>query len=407
MVQVTGYLEAFYHLSQVEDWAMAQAIATIPLSAAQHLELHRQLFVWGYYRQQQRLYRALLGQVDAAMDLVCLSGLGNLEDVWGNIDRAIDYHRRALALAQVLESTEARSTALGSLGNAYLSLKNFEQAIDYYRQQLDLAEALEQPRLVGVALGGLDNAYREIADYESALEVAKRRIEIAQSSGDYQGEGDGYCSLGSTYLVQGDLARALTALEQAVNIARSLGHRLGECRALGNLGLVYVALVKDDAAIDCFEQTLTLANKIEDLAGQRLAILQLEVLQRQRGDIVQAMHYQQLAKRFVGEPLERAALLLNLGTSCRALSRWEAAIDCYRELLVALIDEAGEEQRLLRMMGLYCLALVYQAQGNGQEAWRYCQLALELSHRSVGPLVERCLDLQQALAMDGYGMSDE
>ncbi|MBE9069320.1 tetratricopeptide repeat protein [Leptolyngbya cf. ectocarpi LEGE 11479] len=399
LARVTGYLEAFYHLAQVEDWDNARAIATIQLPATHDQELHRQLFVWGYYRQQQRLYKSLFGQADAAMDLVCLSGLGNLEDVWGNIDRAIEYHRQALALAQMLESAEARSTALGSLGNAYLSLQNFEQAIDYYQQQLDLAEMLEQPRLVGVALGGLGNAYREIAAYNLALDVAKRRIDIAQSSGDQQGEGDGYCSLGSTYLAQGELTEALTVLEQALTIAQSIGYRLGECRALGNLGLVYGTLQKDDAAIDCLEKTLALANKIEDKEGRQQAILQLEVLYRQRGDTLQAMGYQQLARGFISEPLERAALLLNLGTGCRNLNRLETAIDCYQELLTVAELVGEDEQRLLRMMGLYCLALTYQQQDEIKQAWRSCRLALELSHTSVEPLVEKCLDLQQTLAL--------
>lgn len=65
--------------------------------------------------------------------------------------------------------------------------------------------------------------------------------------------------------------------------------------------------------------------------------------------------------------------------------------------MAELIGE--DEQQLLRMMGLYCLALAYQRQGKVKQAWRSCRLALELSHASVGPLVEKCLDLQRILAI--------
>ncbi|MFG6105678.1 tetratricopeptide repeat protein [Leptothoe sp. EHU-05/26/07-4] len=401
LAQVTGYLEAFYHLSQVEDWENARSLAFMRSQVSNHQELHKQLFVWGYYRQQQRVYRTLFHQIDSAVDLACLSGLGNLEDVWGNFDRAIEYHYQALTLARVLGSEEARVAALGSLGNAYLSLKNFERAIDCYQQQFDLAEMSGQPRLVGVALGGLSNAYRSIEAYELALDAAQRRVEVARSSSDRQGEGDGYCSMGSTYLVQGELAQALTVLSQAVTIAQSIGHRLGECRALGNLGLVYQALTKDDKAIACLEQTLVLASEIEDREGRQMAILQLEGLQRRRQDTEQAMRYQLLAREFVSEPLDRAVLLLNLGASCRSLGRLEAAIDHYQELLtvVELLDEAEDEQRLLRMMVLYCFALVYQEQGEIKQAWHFCQSALDLSNEAMRPLVEKCLDLQKVLAM--------
>lgn len=402
LAQVKGYLEAFYHLSQVEDWENAQAIAFMRSLISEDRELHEQLFVWGYYQQQLKVYSTLLHQIDEAVDLVCLSGLGNLEDVWGNFNRAIEYHHQALILAKNLGSEEAKGAALGSLGNAYLSLKNFDWALNCYQQQLDLAEVSGRQRSVGVALGGLSNAYRAVDAHGLALDTARRRIEIAQSIGDRQGEGDGYCSMGSTYLVQGQLAEALTALHQAMIIAQSIGHRLGECRALGNLGLVYKALSRDDAAIDCLERTLALANNIEDREGQQLAIVQLEELQRRRQNIVQAVCYQQLARAFVSEPLERATLLLNLGASCRALGQLEEAIDVYQELLtvVELLDEAEVEQRLLQMMGLYCLALVYQGEGEVKRAWHYCQSALGLSDESVGPLVEKCLDLQKTLALD-------
>ena len=79
LAQVTGYLEAFYHLSQVEDWENARAIAFTKLPVSEDQELHKQLFVWGYYRQQQTVYKALLHQIDGVVDLVwtSLSTLSN------------------------------------------------------------------------------------------------------------------------------------------------------------------------------------------------------------------------------------------------------------------------------------------------------------------------------------------
>jgi hypothetical protein len=49
------------------------------------------------------------------------------------------------------------------------------------------------------------------------------------------------------------------------------------------------------------------------------------------------------------------------------------------------------------MMGLYSLALVYQAQGNKEKAFSFCQLALALADESVSPLMIKCLDLQKVL----------
>lgn len=128
--------------------------------------------------------------------------------------------------------------------------------------------------------------------------------------------------------------------------------------------------------------------------------MQLGKLHQQLGNAEKAIDYQQQALGFVSDPLQVAALLLNLGSSCRAVSRLAKAISFYQELLttVALLDEDTSEQRLMHMMGLYCLGQVYQTLGEIMTAWRYCREALALADQATVPLVVKCLDLQQELA---------
>ncbi|MEO1744473.1 MAG: tetratricopeptide repeat protein [Cyanobacteria bacterium J06629_9] len=402
LAQVTGYLEAFYHLCRVEDWENAVAIAFMREPTIDDRELHERLFVWGHYPQQRQLYDALLHNVDGAVDWVCLKGLGDVEDVRGNFDRAIEHHQQALALGQIAESSETVGAALGSLGNAYLSKGQPERAIEYYQRQLALAEAAGRQHSIGIALGGLGNAYREIENYQQAAEAAQRRIKVAQAIGDRQGEGDGYCNLGSTYTLLGQSTEAVTVLRQAVKIAQSVEHRLGECRAYGNLGIAYRALSDNGQAIQCFEWALILATTLEDTEGQRLAVLQLGELYQRRGDLPQAIRHQRRALALVSDPLKVATLLLNLGSSSRTLGNLAAAVEFYRDLVTTagLLDESSDEKRLLQTMGLYCLALVYRQQGETMNAWQSCRAALELSDESVAPLIDQCLDLQKILAAE-------
>lgn len=401
LAQVTGYLEAFYHLCQAGDWANAVAIAFLREPASDERELHEWLFLWGHYPQQQQLYEALLHNVDGAVDLVCLKGLGDVADVRGYFDQAIEYHQQALALGQIAESPETVGAALGSLGNAYLSKGQPERAIEYYRRQLAIAEAAGRSRAIGIALGGLGNGYRAVGDYAQAAAVARRRIEVAQTIGDRQGEGEGYCNLGSTYTLMGRLPEAVTLLRQAVENAQSVQNRLGECRAYGNLGIAYRALTDENAAIDCLEQALAISTALADKEGMRLAVNQLGELYQRRGAVERAMACQQRALTWTSDPLTAATLLLNLGSNSRALGKLTAAADFYQDLVstAALLDESAAEKRTLTMMGLYCLALVYQQQGELMQAWHSCRAALALSDKSVAPLIDRCLDLQKVLAM--------
>ena len=399
--KVKGQLEAFAHLCNVAEWESARQIAFSPVEADRSEELHELLFVWGCYEAQRQLYQGLRSHLDAAVDLVCLSGLGSLHDVSGQYALAVDCHQKALTAAIELGSEAALSSALGGLGNAYLSMGEMERATASYQEQLAVAQAANDCRSIGIALGNLGNAHRIAEDYGSAYRYATQRIELARQVTDQRGEGDGLCNLGSLYYVQGQLEKAVGVLWQSVKIGDRIGHRLGVSRAYGNLGLVYVALEQKRRAVECFEKSLALAVELGDREGKRLVIVQLGALYQQLSDYERAIDYQRQAVAFVEDPVRVAALLLNLGTACREVGRLAEAAEFYRELVVAasILTEDGSEKRLMQMMGLYCLALVLQAQGNLREAFRTCRAALNLSHESVAPLIDKCLSLQRDLGM--------
>ena len=407
--RVRGYLEAFFHLCNAADWQCAHQVVMVSVAETGTEELHRQLFAWGYYNEQQSLYAALLGKVSPEVDLICLSGLGSLQDVAGEYAQAISLHRQALALAEDLESIAVQGTALGGLGNAYLSLGQYERAITYYQQHLELARASGEPASIGVALGNLGNVYRIQTAYDLAGQCLQERLKIARSIQDLKGEADGLCNLGSLYYVQQKLLAAETVLQQAVEVSQQQGYRLVACRSFGNLGLVYVAGEQQVRAVGCFEQALQLARDIEDREGQRLAITQLGALYQKLNDYGRAFRYQREALSFVIDEVEVAALLLNLGTSCREMKRWDEAVSFYQELITTafLMAASVPERRLLQMMGFYCLGLIYREKGELRVAFRYCRRALDFSHESVAPLIDRCLNLQKELGMALFAQMDD
>ena len=397
--RVRGYLEAFFHLSNVRDWESAQQLVMMP--AASDEALHRRLFVWGGYSQQKEIYEKLLYQISPTVDLVCLSGLGNLCDVAGDYEGAIAFQKQALALAEATDNKGASGTALGALGNAHLSMGDCEGAIAYYQRHLAVARAVDDAASAGVALGNLGNVYRMVEAYALAEECVRERLAIARSHSDTKALGDGLCNLGSLYTVRGRLSEARSVLLQAVEIAKAEEYPLGLARAYGNLGVVCEEEQQPEQALEYYEQALGIAQRIEDTEGEQLLIMKLGALCQKLNDYERAMRYQRAALGFVQDGVERAALLLNLGTACREMGDWESAIAFYQSLhtTAILMDEDVAERRLLEMMALYCLALSYQALGELRTAFGYVRKALALSHESVGPLIERCLDLQKVLGV--------
>jgi hypothetical protein len=68
--KVRGYLEAFYHLCEVEDWEKASKILFIRLNTPTHEELHAQLNTWGYYNEQIELYNRIVGKISPSLDTI-------------------------------------------------------------------------------------------------------------------------------------------------------------------------------------------------------------------------------------------------------------------------------------------------------------------------------------------------
>ncbi|MGB3509876.1 MAG: tetratricopeptide repeat protein, partial [Microcoleaceae cyanobacterium] len=124
---VKGYLEAFYHLCEVEDWERASQILSIevpPINEDLATQLHR----WGYYQVCIQLYSRLLGKLARYWDSICLNSLGLAYYSLGEYHKAIEYLQKSLQIAMEIGDRYKEGNALGNLGLAYYSLGDYRQA---------------------------------------------------------------------------------------------------------------------------------------------------------------------------------------------------------------------------------------------------------------------------------------
>jgi len=133
--KVKGYIEAFYHCCEAEEYGVAINILSACPSPSTRTELHTQLGLWAYYQQQLWIYYQLL-EVACNTDDLALQGntLGNLGDVYhdlGDYRQALKYHQDSLATHQKINDRLAIGRDLGNIGCAYNSLSNYSEAIKY------------------------------------------------------------------------------------------------------------------------------------------------------------------------------------------------------------------------------------------------------------------------------------
>ncbi|MEH2079963.1 MAG: NB-ARC domain-containing protein, partial [Nostoc sp.] len=136
---VTEYLEAFYHLCQLKEYAKAYRLLRY---FAQFVS------AWGYYSilvdryeklmEKRLLFTEQLSQQDL-MDLFIT--LGSLYVYIGNSEQAIKYHQESLSIARELGDRQQEAGSLCNLGHSYSlqgQKQDYEQAIKCYQQALPI-----------------------------------------------------------------------------------------------------------------------------------------------------------------------------------------------------------------------------------------------------------------------------
>ena len=266
--KVRRYLEAFYHLCEVEDWERASKILSISLDTPTNQELHEQLGTWGYYRQQIDLYSQLLGKLNSSRDLTCLNGLGSAYCFLGEYRQAFDYLGKALFIELQIGNRYEEGRTMGNLGNIYHALGEYQQAIVCHQRHLTIAQKINDRYEEGTALGNLGNVYYTLGRYEEAITCHYRYLDIAQEIGDRYSEGTALNNLGMVYSERiignrtNNLEQAIHYLQHSLEIATEIGNRRGEAEALKNLAEAYPQLGNHSLALEYCDRALAIATEL-------------------------------------------------------------------------------------------------------------------------------------------------
>ncbi|MCL6436312.1 MAG: tetratricopeptide repeat protein [Leptolyngbyaceae cyanobacterium HOT.MB2.61] len=356
---VRGYLEAFDHYCEVEDWEKAGEIYMQNLETTNQA-LHQQLFIWSNYQELIKISDRLAQDV-SSVQIRCFLNLGNSNNCLGNPNRAIEWYEKALSTAQEIGDRRGEGSSLGNLGLAYNRLGQYERAIDYIQQYLTISRELEDLRGEGNALGNLGNAYYRLGQYERAIDLYQELLTISRELDNPKGKGAALGNLGNAYRILGQYEQAIDFLQQSLAITREIGDRHSEGNALGNLGSAYYNLRQYERAIDLHQQALVISREIGDRQGEG-------------ADLVNT-----------------GATQLKLEQYPEALTNNQTALQIFQEIG----SRDGEAAALKN------LAELHQALGEVEVARQYCQQALELATELGIPLAEECQKLKQELAERG------
>lgn len=280
--KVDRYLQTFRHLCEASELQRAsQVLSFCPMSR----ELHEQLRIWGYYREQIELYQNLLGKVNPEQDLICLNGLGRAFYNLSDFDKSWDYHQQQLQLAGQVKHRQAEAQAIAGLGDIQQIKQNYSEAIALFQQQLDIAREIGDRQQEGYALNNLGYSFYRFGltrnqqnHYQRGLTQLQQSLEIAQTLEDPEMESLCLNKISQAYFDCGEYDRVLISLMQQLDICDRIGDRRVKYFVLEDLGQCYTMLKEYDQAINYAKAALSLVCEFGDKFNEARSLNSLGVI---------------------------------------------------------------------------------------------------------------------------------
>jgi tetratricopeptide (TPR) repeat protein len=354
--KVRGYLEAFEHYCEVEDWENASEIYTRRIDFTQQA-FHWQLLIWGYHKELIRVGSKLVGKLTSQTNRICFNQLGNAYGNLGTAKKSIEYYQKALTFSREISDRQGEGNALGNLGIAYNDLGSWARAIEFHQQHIVITCEIGDREGEGYALGNLGNVYHNLGNYAEAIEFHQKHLAIACEISDRQGESYALGNLGNAYHSLGSYAQAIEFHQKSLEIKREINNRQGEANSLGNLSLACSSLGNYAEATEYAQQHLNLAREIGERRGEGAGLREL------------------------------GAVLTKLEQYSEALENLQNALVIFQQ-----IGSRSDEAEVLKN-----LAELHQKLGTTETALEYCEQALAIATELGIPLAEDCRKLKVEL----------
>jgi tetratricopeptide (TPR) repeat protein len=137
-----------------------------------------------------------------------LMRIGSIYYASEDMQNALTWHQRALALFQEHDDPGGQAMAHNNVGLVYEAIGEFQQAIHHYYESARLNETLNNVQGMITAYGNLGSASYELGDFRAAIEWYQKDLAMSESLGDWTGMAATLHNMGHVALEMGDLDAA-------------------------------------------------------------------------------------------------------------------------------------------------------------------------------------------------------
>ncbi len=200
---------------------------------------------------------------DSMGQAMTYNSIGVIYDVRGEFKEALQYYIKSLKISDLIDDVQGVAYAQNNVAVMYKFLNQPEMALDYYNKSLETFIKMDDKHAIAATYSNIGIIQKISGDYEAAEVNQKKSIELFNEIGDIQGSLISLNSLGALYTEIDRNPEAKEIFNEALDKSRQMGDKEGIAISLANLGDVSVNLQNYDAAFRYYEDAISIGNQLQ------------------------------------------------------------------------------------------------------------------------------------------------
>ncbi|NAT10912.1 hypothetical protein C4E22_05120 [ANME-1 cluster archaeon AG-394-G06] len=290
-------------------------------------ELEQALYAWSHLLERTK-------DKDKKWESIARGNIGILYQIKGELDKALEYHGKALKLDEELGRKEGLAAGLVNIGTVYQIKGELDNALKYYGKALKLNEELGRKEGLAAGLGNIGNVYGIKGELDKALEYHEKALKLNEELRSKEGMAADLGNIGTVYQNKEELDKALEYYEKALELEKGLGRKSVMAADLGNIGIVYAIKGELEKALEYYEKALELDEELGRKEGIAIRLGNIGIVYAIKGELEKALEYYEKAlgiSKGMGTRIKTARTLMNIGDVFTQKGDKERALDYYSE----------------------------------------------------------------------------
>jgi class 3 adenylate cyclase/tetratricopeptide (TPR) repeat protein len=374
-----------HHFSKAEEWAKAIEYLLKAAEKAAKAFANREAIT--LYDQALEVVGHLGAAVDARTLMAIHQAKSSLYFVLSDFENSRAEGERLLALARQVGDRVTEGAALAGMGFASLWAHDFDRALDYSRQAIEVAERVDAKPVLAGGHFTTGFVYAVTARLEQAKGEIVQTLTISQAAGDVLHQSFALVFAGLATNWAGEYTEAVRLESEGLRIARA--HNLLVPLLYGHFisGVALTGKGDYDEAFTTLEEGLALSEKVGDEVMRHRMLNCLGWVYMELGDLDRALDFNRRGAegaRKRGDPETIANPEINLGDIFLAKGDLALAQEILEEVHRLVKDPATSEWMKWRYSTHLFASLgdLWVARGDPDKAREFADQCLEIATRT-------------------------